>query len=66
MTIRMFATGLRVLVGLLIVALASRPLAAQDAARFRGDLAHTGVYAGPALRSAPKVKWSFHTDGYVI
>ena len=40
--------------------------AAQEAATFRGDLAHTGVYAGPALRVAPKVKWAVHTDGYII
>ena len=49
-----------------MVALTGVRLAAQDAAMFRGDLLHTGVYPGPALRSSPSVKWVVHTDGYVI
>jgi outer membrane protein assembly factor BamB len=33
---------------------------------FRGNLAHTGVYAGSPIANAPKVKWSFHTKGMVF
>src|SRR3954470_5617055 len=39
---------------------------AEDGAMFRGDLSHTGVYPGPALRTSPTLRWSYHTDGYVI
>lgn len=49
----------------LMLLLASR-LAAQDSAMFRGNLAHTGVYSGPTLPTAPSVKWVVHTNGYVI
>ncbi|MBV9571943.1 MAG: PQQ-binding-like beta-propeller repeat protein [Alphaproteobacteria bacterium] len=37
-----------------------------DDAMFRGNLAHTGVYAGPAPQSALLTKWMFHTKGQVI
>jgi eukaryotic-like serine/threonine-protein kinase len=33
---------------------------------FRGDLAHTGVYSGSAVRGTPELKWKFHTAGRVI
>jgi outer membrane protein assembly factor BamB len=36
---------------------------ADDAAMFRGDLAHTGVYPGTSITSSPALKWSFHTGG---
>jgi outer membrane protein assembly factor BamB len=39
-------------------------LAAADAAMFRADAAHTGVYAGPA--SIAGVKWKFKTGGKVF
>ena len=38
----------------------------QDAAMFRGDLAHTGVYKGQGIPKFSQVKWKFHTDGQVI
>jgi len=37
-----------------------------DAATFRGDLAHTGVYDAAGVRGLPKIKWSFSTKGQVI
>lgn len=33
---------------------------------FRGGPAHTGVYAGPAVRRSPRVLWRFHTAGRVL
>lgn len=33
---------------------------------FRGDPAHIGVYAAPAITHAPTVKWRFHTEGHII
>jgi len=34
--------------------------------QFRGDAAHSGVYAGPILHQAPTVKWRFQTGDAVI
>jgi outer membrane protein assembly factor BamB len=39
---------------------------AADALMFRGNLAHTGVYAGKAIAAAPKLKWKFQTNGRVV
>lgn len=39
---------------------------AQDAAMFRGNLAHTGVYDAIGITNLNGVKWKFHTDGAVI
>src|SRR5947209_6738217 len=39
---------------------------AQDAPMFRGDLQHTGTYAGPGVPKLKGVKWKVHTDGRVI
>jgi outer membrane protein assembly factor BamB len=39
---------------------------AQDAAMFRGNLAHTGVYNATGVPKFSQVKWKFHTDGQVI
>ena len=38
----------------------------QDAAMFRGDLAHSGVYKAQGVPRFSQVKWKFHTDGQVI
>ncbi len=38
----------------------------QDAPMFRGNLAHTGVYAAPELRTLGGVKWQFHTKGRIL
>jgi hypothetical protein len=37
-----------------------------EAAMFRGNLAHTGVYNGTGVPKFNRVKWKFHTDGQVI
>ena len=39
---------------------------AQDAAMFRGNLQHTGVYNAAAVPRLNGVKWKFHTAGRVI
>ena len=39
---------------------------AQDAAMFRGNLQHTGVYNAAGLPKFNAVKWKFHTGGRVI
>lgn len=52
--------------GLLACAIASAmPLAAGGAAMFRGDLQHTGTYAGPGVPELHGVKWKFKTNGPV-
>jgi len=38
----------------------------QDAAMFRGNLAHAGVYNAAGVPKFSQVKWKFHTDGQVI
>ena len=38
----------------------------QDAAMFRGNLAHTGVYNAAGVPKFSQIKWKFHTDGQVI
>jgi eukaryotic-like serine/threonine-protein kinase len=40
--------------------------AGQDAGTFRGDLAHSGVYAGEVAPQLTHVKWSVPTGGFVI
>jgi outer membrane protein assembly factor BamB len=39
---------------------------AQDAAMFRGDLRHTGVYNSAGAPKFNAIKWKFHTGGRVI
>jgi len=48
------------------VFLAAGTAAAADSAMFRGDPAHSGVYAGAGVARFGKVKWQFHTGGRVI
>jgi eukaryotic-like serine/threonine-protein kinase len=50
------------LIAALLVAL---PAAGQDA-MFRGNLAHTGVYAGTGVQKLNGIKWKFQTGGRVI
>lgn len=53
--------------GALLAALSvSTAARGQDAPMFRGNLAHTGVYAAPEVRTLTGVKWKFHTRGRVI
>jgi eukaryotic-like serine/threonine-protein kinase len=42
------------------------PAVSQDAAMFRGNLEHTGIYDTAGLTQFTKVKWKFHTGGRVI
>jgi outer membrane protein assembly factor BamB len=40
--------------------------AGADNSMFRGNLEHTGVYAGSTPSKLGSVKWKFHTDGAVL
>jgi outer membrane protein assembly factor BamB len=40
--------------------------APNNAAMFRGNLSHTGVYTAAGVPKLTGVKWKFHTNGYVI
>jgi outer membrane protein assembly factor BamB len=48
-----------------VIALCS-PALSSDSTMFRGNPRHSGVYASDAELHSPRVKWKFHTDGYVI
>jgi eukaryotic-like serine/threonine-protein kinase len=39
---------------------------AQDASMFRGDLSHSGIYAGVGVPKLKGIKWTFHTRGEMI
>jgi outer membrane protein assembly factor BamB len=54
--------GAAILAGLL----AGSAALSQDAPMFRGNLAHTGVYAAPELRTFGGIKWQFHTKGRIL
>jgi outer membrane protein assembly factor BamB len=41
------------------------PTFGQDAAMFRGNPQHTGVYASASVPQFSKIKWKFHTNGRV-
>lgn len=57
----------RCFLGILFLALCpSLSITAQDAAMFRGDLQHSGVYGAPGVPKLNGVKWKFHTGGRVI
>ena len=49
----------------LIVSLSSLAMS-QEAAMFRGNLAHTGTYNSQQPPQLNRVKWKFHTNGSVI
>jgi eukaryotic-like serine/threonine-protein kinase len=51
---------------LVIACVLGTPGLAQNAAMFRGDLAHSGVYQSAGVGTQPTVKWRFHTDGRLI
>ena len=51
---------------LLATLLLSLTALGQDAAMFRGNLAHTGVYKAEGVPKFSQIKWKFHTDGQVI
>lgn len=52
-------------VGLVVVAYCGS-VWAQDAAMFRGDLQHTGVYNAAGAPKFDAIQWKFHTGGRVI
>ena len=52
-------------IGLLVVAYCCS-IWAQDAAMFRGNLQHTGVYNAAGAPKFNGIKWKFHTGGRVI
>ncbi len=39
---------------------------AQEAASFRGDAAHTGLYNAPGATAFHKIKWQIHTGGQIF
>ena len=41
------------------------PAFGADAPMFRGDLDHTGIYLSAPVVHPARVKWKFHTGGYV-
>jgi outer membrane protein assembly factor BamB len=41
------------------------PALGADAAMFRGDLGHTGIYQSAPVMHQAQVKWKFHTGAYV-
>src|SRR5271165_1360269 len=50
----------------LTVLLICLPAVSQDAAMFRGNLQHTGIYDAAGVTQFGKIKWKFHTGGRVI
>jgi eukaryotic-like serine/threonine-protein kinase len=42
------------------------PVFAEDAASFRGNDAHTGVFDAPGTARFHKIKWQFHTGGQIL
>ncbi len=52
-----------VLAALLVLSL---PAAGEDAAMFRGNLGHTGVYTGGGVPKLNGVKWKFKTGGRIV
>ncbi|HMI54432.1 MAG TPA: PQQ-binding-like beta-propeller repeat protein [Candidatus Saccharimonadales bacterium] len=51
---------------LLTALVLAAPAMATDAPMFRGNLEHTGTYAGSGVAQFSKVKWKFQTKGSVI
>jgi len=51
---------------LVVALILSLPVFGADAAMFRGNLAHTGVYDAAGVPKVAKVKWKFPTKGQVI
>src|SRR5476651_1303224 len=45
---------------------AASSLTAQNAAMFRGNLTHTGVYDAAGVPKSPTIQWKFQTGGRII
>jgi outer membrane protein assembly factor BamB len=56
---------LHLILGGLILSSMCRPAFGADSTMFRGNLVHSGVYQSAAVTHSPRVKWKFHTNGYV-
>lgn len=50
----------------LVAFLLCLPAVSQDAAMFRGNLQHTGIYDATGVPRFNQIKWTFHTSGRVI
>ncbi len=50
----------------LLVALLALNASSQDAATFRGNPQHTGVYQAAGVPQFTRVKWKFHAGGYIF
>jgi outer membrane protein assembly factor BamB len=57
---------LQCILGGAAISMAALSVYGQDASMFRGNLAHTGVYAGAGVPKLNGVKWKFKTGGRVI
>ncbi|MEP6501934.1 MAG: PQQ-binding-like beta-propeller repeat protein [Betaproteobacteria bacterium] len=57
---------MRTCTAMLMSCLAGAAMALDGGAQFRGDAAHTGVYAAPAKAPVGQLKWRFHTGGPVV
>ncbi|HEY0384188.1 MAG TPA: PQQ-binding-like beta-propeller repeat protein [Candidatus Elarobacter sp.] len=56
----------RILVSSAVLFALAQPALAADAPTFRGNLAHTGVYAGAGPAAFGGVKWKFQTGGSIV
>jgi outer membrane protein assembly factor BamB len=56
----------RILASSAVLLALTQPALAADAPMFRGNLAHTGVYAGAGPATLGGVKWKFQTGGSVV
>jgi outer membrane protein assembly factor BamB len=56
----------RLLVTFLILSVLGVALHGQEAAMFRADPQHSGLFNAPGVPKDGKVKWKFHTNGQVI
>lgn len=60
----MIRAGMLLIVGALLAVPAD--VWAGEAAMFRGNARHTGVYAAAGAPTFKSVKWVFHTKGHII
>jgi hypothetical protein len=51
---------------LIVIIITCLPAVSQDAAMFRGNLQHMGIYEATGVPQFSKIKWKFHTGGRVI
>ena len=56
----------RLVYELLLLMLSGAYSQAQDTSMFRGDLSHSGIYAGAGVSKLKGVKWTFRTRGEIV